>query len=50
VTWTHEGYDERMARPMRGSTPTLTPPASLAALRAGYPVQIDDGARAAAHG
>lgn len=50
VTWTHEGYAERMARPIRGSAPTLTPPSSLAALRAGYPVQIDDGARAAAHG
>jgi hypothetical protein len=48
VTWTHQGYDQRLPRPARGSAPTLTPPASLAALRAGYPVQIDDGARAAA--
>jgi hypothetical protein len=46
VTWTHEGYDQRLPRPVRGSASTLTPPASLAALRAGYPVQIDDGARA----
>lgn len=50
MTWTPAGYAEAMPRPVRGSAPTLTPPASLAALRAGYPVQIDDGARAAAHG
>ncbi|HEX3832042.1 MAG TPA: hypothetical protein VHW04_08735 [Solirubrobacteraceae bacterium] len=50
VTWTHLGYGQRLPRPVRGSAPTLTPPASLAVLRAGYPVQIDDGARAAADG
>jgi hypothetical protein len=50
VTWTHEGYDARVPRPVRGTAPTVTPSASLAALRAGYPVQIDAGARAAAHG
>lgn len=50
ITWTHHGYDARLPRPVRGSAAAVTPPSSLAALRAGYPVQIDDGARAAAHG
>jgi hypothetical protein len=44
--WTHEGYGSRRARPAGGIADVITPPASVAALRAGYPVQIDDGARA----
>lgn len=46
VTWTREGYGNRLRRPARGTAEMLTPPVSLAVLRAGYPVQID----AAAHG
>jgi hypothetical protein len=43
--WTREGYGARRARPRRGVAEAITPPASLAALRAGYPVQIDAGAQ-----
>ena len=43
--WTNEGYRERRARPARGTARAITPPSTIAALRAGYPVQIDDGAR-----
>ncbi|MDQ6938301.1 MAG: hypothetical protein M3140_11435, partial [Actinomycetota bacterium] len=50
VTWTREGYGNRLRRPARGTAEMLTPPASLAVLLAGYPVQIDAGAHAAAHG
>jgi len=42
--WTREGYRGRPALPARGSADVITPPSTLAALRAGYPVQIDDGA------
>jgi hypothetical protein len=45
VAWTREGYRGRRARPAAGSAHVLTPPSTIAALRAGYPVQIDDGAR-----
>ncbi len=45
IEWTREGYGCRQARPQRGTAEVITPPASLAALRAGYPVQIDDAAR-----
>ncbi len=43
--WTYEGYGERHPRPVRGTANVITPPSSVAALRAGYPVQIDDSAR-----
>jgi hypothetical protein len=43
--WTREGYGPRRARPALGTARVITPPSSLAALRAGYPVQIDAGAR-----
>jgi hypothetical protein len=46
VAWTREGYRGGHARPRRGTATSITPPSTLAALRAGYPVQIDDGARA----
>jgi hypothetical protein len=45
VEWTEEGYGEALARPRRGTAMTITPPATVAALRAGYPVQIDAAAR-----
>jgi hypothetical protein len=40
VEWTREGYGERLRRPARGSARVITPPSSVAALAAGYPVQI----------
>jgi hypothetical protein len=44
VAWTTAGYGARRARPRGGTAEALTPPATLAILRAGYPVQIDAGA------
>jgi hypothetical protein len=44
--WTHEGYGRRRARPRRGTAAVITPPSTVAVLRAGYPLQIDDSARA----
>jgi len=41
VEWTREGYGARRPRPQRGEAVVITPPASVAALAAGYPVQID---------
>ncbi len=43
--WTREGYGERQDRPTRGTANVITPPSTLAALRTGYPVQIDEAAR-----
>jgi hypothetical protein len=43
--WTLQGYRGRWARPMRGTADVVTPPSTVAALRAGYPVQIDASAR-----
>jgi len=43
--WTHEGYRTRQRRPRHGTAQVITPPSTVAALRAGYPVQIDDAAR-----
>lgn len=43
--WTREGYGERHPQPVRGTANVITPPSTVAALRAGYPVQIDDSAR-----
>jgi hypothetical protein len=45
TTWSPAGYGDRLRRPLRGTATVLTPPATLAALRSGYPVQIDDSAR-----
>jgi len=42
--WTREGYGDRRARPTHGTADVITPPSTVAALRAGYPVQIDDSA------
>jgi hypothetical protein len=43
--WGHAGYGARRPRPRRGRVDVLTPPSSVAVLRAGYPVQIDVSAR-----
>lgn len=43
--WSHKGYGERRPRPARGTARVITPPSTVAALGAGYPVQIDAGAR-----
>ena len=43
--WTRTGYRDRRARPRRGTGCVLTPPATVAALRAGYAAQIDATAR-----
>jgi hypothetical protein len=42
VEWTLKGYGDRRDRPRRGTAKVITPPSTVAALRAGYPVQIDD--------
>jgi hypothetical protein len=44
VEWTTSGYGARRARPRRGTAEVITPPTTVAALRAGYPVQIDHAA------
>ena len=43
--WTHAGYGRRRARPRTGPASVLTPPSTVAALGAGYDVQIDASAR-----
>jgi hypothetical protein len=45
VAWGPSGYGERGRRPRRGVATAITPPATLAVLRAGYPVQLDPSAR-----
>lgn len=44
IEWTDHGYAARRARPTDGDVEVITPPSSLAVLRAGYPVQIDPSA------
>ena len=44
VPWTRDGYGTRRPRPPRGTATVITPPSTVAALRAGYPVQIDPSA------
>jgi hypothetical protein len=44
VPWTVAGYGAPGRRPARGDAAVLTPPSSLAALGAGYPVQMDASA------
>ncbi len=48
VGWTSAGYCGATSRPTTGTATVLTPPATLTVLRAGYPVQIDSAAPAAA--
>ncbi|GIH16218.1 hypothetical protein [Rugosimonospora africana] len=43
--WATEGYRTRRRRPRVGTARVITPPSTLAVLRAGYPVQVDDSAR-----
>lgn len=43
--WTEAGYADRRTRPTSGDVEVITPPATVAVLRAGYPVQIDESAR-----
>ena len=44
VPWTVQGYGEPLARPRSGPVEVLTPPATVAALSAGYRPQIDAAA------
>ncbi|HWD03770.1 MAG TPA: hypothetical protein VG674_15105 [Amycolatopsis sp.] len=39
--WTTAGYGTRHRRPRAGTARVVTPPSTVAVLRAGYPVQID---------
>jgi hypothetical protein len=41
VAWGRDGYGRRQRRPRRDSAQVITPPTTLAVLRAGYSVQID---------
>ena len=43
--WTTAGYRARQRRPRQGTANVITPPSTVAALSAGYPVQIDQAAR-----
>ena len=43
--WIREGYRGLRARPIHGTVDVITPPSTLAALRAGYRVQVDASAR-----
>jgi len=45
VEWTLAGYGGRHERPRRGRATVVTPPSTVAALRAGYAPQIDGSAR-----
>jgi hypothetical protein len=40
IPWNLDGYATPHRRPRRGTATTITPPASIAVLRAGYPLQI----------
>ena len=44
VPWTRDGYGTPRPRPPRGTATVITPPSTVAVLRAGYPVQIDPSA------
>ncbi|MGO4385184.1 hypothetical protein [Specibacter sp. RAF43] len=44
VDWTAAGYGPRRPRPGTGDADVITPPSSIAVLRAGYPVHIDPAA------
>jgi hypothetical protein len=43
--WGRDGYGARRRRPARGTATLITPLSSVAVLRAGYSIQIDDAAR-----
>jgi hypothetical protein len=42
--WTAQGYRTRHRRPTRGTANVITPPSTVAALRAGYRAQVDAAA------
>jgi len=42
--WTRDGYRGHRTLPAEGTATVITPRSTIAALRAGYPVQIDAGA------
>jgi hypothetical protein len=44
VEWGFDGYGRRVRRPRVGEARVITPPATVAVLRAGYRVQIDSSA------
>jgi hypothetical protein len=46
IEWTHAGYGAARPCPTRGAAHVITPPSTVAALQAGYPVQIDESAHA----
>jgi hypothetical protein len=48
--WTREGYGDRRARPIQGAVDVITPPSTLAALRAGYRAQTDGSAHGVTRG
>jgi hypothetical protein len=50
IDWTVRGYAGLRPRPTRGDAEVITPPLTLGALDAGYPVQIDGSATRLAHG
>jgi hypothetical protein len=43
VEWSTTGYGAHRPRPAAGIASVITPPSTLAVLRAGYPVQLDPG-------
>lgn len=47
IEWTRTGYAAHRARPRRGAATVITPPATVAALRAGYRARIDRSASSA---
>ncbi|MGW4486681.1 hypothetical protein ACWEOE_22895 [Amycolatopsis sp. NPDC004368] len=49
TAWTTSGYGARHPLPRRGTAQVITPPATIAVLRAGYPVQIDASALRSGH-
>jgi hypothetical protein len=48
--WTASGYGRLRSRPRAGTAQVITPPSTVAAIRAGYTVQIDDAARSQSAG
>ena len=40
IDWTHAGYGRPRRRPTGGTAQVITPPSTVVALRAGYPVQM----------
>ena len=43
IEWTHHGYGLHRRQPKRGTATVITPPTTVAALRAGYRAQIHGG-------